>query len=91
MGASLLFGTMGDSLSRAWSGQGASSTGGAVYSSVITEANAERLANALCRFVLRCILLIEGHMRPMIIWGALPVPFLTCPYVLQSTGCAALP
>ena len=57
MGASLLFGTMGDSISRAWSGSGTGSTGGtsgAVYSSVITEANAERLANALCRCVVGC-------------------------------------
>ena len=51
MGASLLFGTMGDSIGRAWSGAGSSGgTGnGGAYSSIITEANAERLANALCR------------------------------------------
>ena len=48
----MLLGTMQDSVSRTWSGppKGAvGSGGGGVYSSVITEANAERLANALCR------------------------------------------
>ena len=52
MGASLLFGTMGDSIGRAWSGAGSSGGGsgnGGADSSIITEANAERLANALCR------------------------------------------
>ncbi|GAX77030.1 hypothetical protein CEUSTIGMA_g4477.t1 [Chlamydomonas eustigma] len=54
MGASLLFGTMGDSLGRAWSGTSSptiAKEGGASssYNNIITEANAERLANALCR------------------------------------------
>lgn len=51
MGATLLFGTMGDTLGRAWRGGGSGngSGKGGVYDNIITEANAERLANALCR------------------------------------------
>jgi aarF domain-containing kinase len=53
MGASLLFGSITDSVSRTLGGgssstDGSSSSGG-VYSNFITESNAERLANALCR------------------------------------------
>eukprot|EP00879_Flechtneria_rotunda_P006145 GHRR01006461.1.p1 GENE.GHRR01006461.1~~GHRR01006461.1.p1 ORF type:complete len:813 (+),score=305.37 GHRR01006461.1:22-2460(+) len=54
MGASLLLGSFTDSIARSWSGPDSSSTGGNnsgsnLYSNLITESNAERLANALCR------------------------------------------
>jgi aarF domain-containing kinase len=55
MGASLILGSFTDSVSRAISGPSAPSSsdspGGesALYANFITERNAERLANALCR------------------------------------------
>lgn len=51
MGASLLLGSLSDSLTRAISPPKASSSESktGVYDAFITEANAERLANALCR------------------------------------------
>lgn len=53
MGASLLFGSITDSVSRTLGGSSNSSSDGSgssgVYSNFITESNAERLANALCR------------------------------------------
>lgn len=51
MGASLLFGSITDSISNAFSGNpsNTSNSNNQVYSSIITESNAERLANALCR------------------------------------------
>ena len=47
LGASLLFGTAKDSVSRAWNGK--QETEKNVYSSFLSESNAERLAEALCR------------------------------------------
>ena len=52
LGASIFFGTLGDNISRAWSPPSDSekaSGGKSLSSSVISEANAERLAEALCR------------------------------------------
>ncbi|KAG7673327.1 hypothetical protein Ndes2526B_g03232 [Nannochloris sp. 'desiccata'] len=67
LGASLIFGTAKDSVTRAWRGGGSSSSSSsnssgttisdsgnttanaAVYSSFLSESNAERLAEALCR------------------------------------------
>lgn len=55
MGASLLFGSITDSVSRTLGGGSSSTSDGSngsssgVYSNFITESNAERLANALCR------------------------------------------
>jgi aarF domain-containing kinase len=57
MGASLLFGSISDSVTRTLGGSSSSSSDGSsgsnggsnVYSNFITESNAERLANALCR------------------------------------------
>lgn len=54
MGASLLFGSITDSVTRTLGGSSSGSSDGSgsgsgVYSNFITESNAERLANALCR------------------------------------------
>jgi aarF domain-containing kinase len=61
MGASLLFGSISDSVARTLGGGSSSSSSSSsdgssgsngdsnVYSNFITESNAERLANALCR------------------------------------------
>jgi aarF domain-containing kinase len=53
MGASLILGSLTDGIAKTLSGSNSSSNAGSsgqgVYSSFITEANAERLAAALCR------------------------------------------
>lgn len=52
LGASLLYGAAKDSVSRAWQGpqlQSSDTSGAPVYSSFLSESNAERLAAALCR------------------------------------------
>ena len=49
MGAGLAWGTVQESARRLWGGQGPVVPGQAVLSPFLTEANAERLALALCR------------------------------------------
>lgn len=53
MGASLFMGTVTDGISRTWNGPSPSTSGssssGAENTFFLSEANAERLANALCR------------------------------------------
>ena len=49
LGAGLAWGTLQESAKRVWGGQGPTVPGQAVLSPFLTEANAERLAVALCR------------------------------------------
>lgn len=49
LGAGLAWGTVQESARRLWGGQGPTVPGQAVLSPFLTEANAERLALALCR------------------------------------------
>jgi hypothetical protein len=68
MGASLMLGTLGDRISRAWTGpSGSEAEGGKgeAYSNFITQANAERLANSLCR----CEQGVRLHMEGMVVAG----------------------
>jgi hypothetical protein len=96
MGASLLLGSLTDSISRTLGGSsggsssssdGASSSSGAagaLYSGIITESNAERLANALCR--MRGAALKIGQMLSIQDENVLPPQVCVCVSVCVGGG-----
>lgn len=89
MGASLLFGSITDSVSRTLGGSGSSSGEGgsgssSVYSNFITESNAERLANALCR--MRGAALKIGQMLSIQDETVLPPQVRVCALTCKRQG-----
>jgi aarF domain-containing kinase len=74
LGAGLAWGTLQESAKRVWGGQGSTVPGQAVLSPFLTEANAERLAVALCR--MRGAALKVGQMLSIQDESIVPRPVL---------------